>query len=1578
MRSSYFTWTIGLAILAAGTISACADAAEPANDAGSGGIDSPQDEDTTGDVDQADVFEVADDAGLADVEADGIVTDHGIDLPCEPGTGCVGELCEEAGDCQSGNCVPSREGAVCSEGCEDGCPDGWQCGLWNQSESAPALVCLDAALHLCRPCYTDLDCSGPLEDQGNRCMDAGGGQGSYCGVSCEENDDCPEGYGCQEYIDPITTQALMQCTPDSGLCLCTPWATSVGAATACGNEHCPGHRYCGPDGLTPCDADQAADEVCDQLDNDCDGQVDEALGTETCGIGPCLHEQKLCVDGIGQVCDPLEGATPEVCDGIDNDCDGEADQGLDALICGLGPCAKSVVACVDGVPQSCDPLSEASPEVCDGEDNDCDGELDEDLGALSCGLGVCEKTIPACADGIVQECDPYAGASQEICDGLDNDCEGNIDQDLGEVSCGLGACEHAVPACIDGEAQSCDPLAGKSDEVCDGNDNDCDGATDEELGSTPCGEGACATEVFNCVAGEAQLCEPLSVAADESCDGVDNDCDGNTDEALSPLVCGLGACLHEVESCVDGEQQDCDPFEGASAEICDGDDNDCDGEIDELGTIPCGVGACATDLVVCLGGVSQECEPFSGASQEVCDGLDNDCDGETDEGEDLCLDDDWCTVDSCDKGLGQCEHTSLESPACGFACTPSFEHIGGASLFGRGLGADLAQAGPTSMVAATSLGVGVYDISTWTQLKAVGYWVSPAPVSGVAMTEDGFVLAALGTEGLAVLDISDPAKPIQIGELAHPSDRVDAANGVAVVASGADVAVVDLHVLGTPSVYAGLALPAELDGQSVEVVYRAGNLAYLGVGHHVLSLDLSVPTAPLQVGLLDTGAPVLDLLLVGTTLHVANDLQGLTSVDVSLPGNLTIVESLVLLINGDTTVSSVTLVEQVEDQVVAYHDSWISTFPIQPGEGLLGDEMSSGGYGLSDGLGMVSKNGLFYLFNDAGDVKRLGIKDDGNVGPMGSFVTGSGSVDALEVSGATAILSLDDVGFELVDLTDEKEPVSLGTVLHSGTGYATLAGNYAYVATKKNMDIFDVSDPANPVKLGNFHKAAGGPYRITVVDDLAYLAWGSYGSNVIYYYKGLRIVDVSDPSNPVQVGMDSGWTATDLAVDLPYVYVTAGSFLRIIDVSDPTDPEQINSFKAVVGEFSSVTKSGNFVYALDYDQLTVIDVSDPLNATKVLNVELDGVFNSRLEVVGDFVYVITKSDLLAVDVSDPSQPIIYETNAGGVDLVAYGDYLLRATGGGLSFYDISEPAQPRSVSATLYGSQFNGFSTRMVLEGDYAYLADTDGGLRVLDIQQPEEPKALGQYNTSTISALVKSGNHVVVSNAGGLASVKVGNPQEPEYYDSSIFASNKKDLALKGGWLLVPDGSDVEVFDPPSMKLKTFDNGAHGFHLSVVGDILYTCYSGELYIYDVADVLNAVLLYEQPSPGDPPCYDLVATGTTLVTVRAPFAGNATFPPQPGVLAVWNVAVPSAPVVQGTVEFDAPIESLTVAGNLAYVATGDDVLVFDVGDPSAPSLLTTLSTPGPAQEAVAHGPYLFVADGEHYLQTWQIACSPPP
>ena len=216
----------------------------------------------------------------------------------------------------------------------------------------------------------------------------------------------------------------------------------------------------------------------------------------------------------------------------------------------------------DGGPMhDADPTNDAcSEEVCNGRDDDCDGATDEGIHGAVCGSdeGICVRGIGSCVDGVFA-CEGSVEGTEEVCNGVDDDCDGTMDEAdpaLGVACAAPGACGASVQVCVEGALQ-CMGEVEPSEETCNGVDDDCDGTVDEDSVS-----GGCGSDVGACERGRAQCTDGVEVCAggvepvDETCDGVDNDCDGSSDEGVStPLY----------------EDADGDGFgSGAPVELCAG------------------------------------------------------------------------------------------------------------------------------------------------------------------------------------------------------------------------------------------------------------------------------------------------------------------------------------------------------------------------------------------------------------------------------------------------------------------------------------------------------------------------------------------------------------------------------------------------------------------------------------------------------------------------------------------------------------------------------------------------------------------------------------------------------------------------------------------------------------------------------------------------------------------------------------------------------------------------------------------------------------------------------------------------
>jgi hypothetical protein len=310
-------------------------------------------------------------------------------------------------------------------------------------------------------------------------------------------------------------------------------------------------------------------EICNGQDDDCDGKIDEDLtdlgACGMSGLGACKLGTLSCVGGT-TFCTGAVGPGLEICNHIDDDCDGKTDEGFDVHtdpqncgacghVCGAGlPGAGNAVwscsadACVvasckagyhdnDGDPANGCEYGQCfitGAEVCDGIDNDCNGMIDETpaIGAapaICATLGECAGTVAACPCANTPSsvgCTNTQGwtctykatvqvdaqgniVPETLCDGKDNDCNGEIDDHQPQVS-HPDSTSLAPQACNDGKLG-----------VCEGTGHfQCDDGT--FTGSTPGGN----------LMGPARcdITQPGAAPSAERCNGKDDDCDGLVDE----------------------------------------------------------------------------------------------------------------------------------------------------------------------------------------------------------------------------------------------------------------------------------------------------------------------------------------------------------------------------------------------------------------------------------------------------------------------------------------------------------------------------------------------------------------------------------------------------------------------------------------------------------------------------------------------------------------------------------------------------------------------------------------------------------------------------------------------------------------------------------------------------------------------------------------------------------------------------------------------------------------------------------------------------------------------------------------
>ena len=291
-----------------------------------------------------------------------------------------------------------------------------------------------------------------------------------------------------------------------------------------------------------------------------------------CDIDGCTVAQGDCADSLtvnpaaGSIRGPgcPNGAAAEVCDAQDNNCSGASDEGNpgggggcstgQSGVCspGTNQCTAGAVVCVRNVAPSM--------ESCDGLDNDCDGTPDDGNpgGGAACTTGqqgVCSAGTRTCGGGMLT-CVRNVGPTTEICDGIDNDCMGGVDQGFGVgqacTSGNQGVCSAGTNQCQGNGSVACVSTVapGSRTETCNGMDDNCNGTTDEGNpgGGTACStglQGRCGPGTNQCVAGGLS-CVQNQTAIAETCNGIDDDCDGQIDDGFNVggacAAGGVGRC----------------------------------------------------------------------------------------------------------------------------------------------------------------------------------------------------------------------------------------------------------------------------------------------------------------------------------------------------------------------------------------------------------------------------------------------------------------------------------------------------------------------------------------------------------------------------------------------------------------------------------------------------------------------------------------------------------------------------------------------------------------------------------------------------------------------------------------------------------------------------------------------------------------------------------------------------------------------------------------------------------------------------------------------------------------------------
>ena len=465
---------------------------------------------------------------------------------------CVGETSakNEACDGEDDDCDGATdEGCPCTGGASQPCgTDVGECAAGTQTCLAGAWgPCEGGAPPADETCDAqDDDCDGASDEGGNACggvctlapavgTPCDGGDGDQCdddAYTCDGANAvlCPTGATESEICNGQDDDCVGGCDDTFTCCQ----GATTGCTTGCGTS---GTETCAADCTWGACAPPA--ESCNGTDDDCDGPTDEGFGlcTTCCDAAgdadQCNDDQVTCAG-----CEDVGGDVVETCNGTDDDCDGPSDEGFglctaccDSML-DADQCNDDQVTCA-----GCQDVGGDVVETCNGTDDDCDGPIDE-------GFGLCTTCCDAAGDAdqcnddqvTCNGCQDVGGDVVEACNGTDDDCDGPSDEDFGLCTT---CCDAVADAdkCNDDQVtcNGCEDVGGAIVETCNDLDDDCDGPIDEDFGlcsgccDSPDDADLCDDDDLTCAG-----CVETGGAVVETCNGLDDDCDGPADEDFPP------------------------------------------------------------------------------------------------------------------------------------------------------------------------------------------------------------------------------------------------------------------------------------------------------------------------------------------------------------------------------------------------------------------------------------------------------------------------------------------------------------------------------------------------------------------------------------------------------------------------------------------------------------------------------------------------------------------------------------------------------------------------------------------------------------------------------------------------------------------------------------------------------------------------------------------------------------------------------------------------------------------------------------------------------------------------------------
>lgn len=581
-------------------------------------------------------------------------------------------------------------------------------------------------------------------------------------------------------------------------------------------------------------------------------------------------------------------------------------------------------------------------------------------------------------------------------------------------------------------------------------------------------------------------------------------------------------------------------------------------------------------------------------------------------------------------------------------------------------------------------------------------------------------------------------------------------------------------------------------------------------------------------------------------------------------------------------------------------------------------------------------------------MKILDISDPADLRVVGETGVLPAMLVDLAVSGRYVYVAMRDYGIRVFAVNDPAAPVEVGSFSQTDLKIRALAieGDYIYLTHDAGLSILDISDPFVPAALSTVPlPAPDGGRELVVEDQIVYVA---------AYRGGVRIVDASNPSAPVEVGfLQTAAPAQDLAVAAPYIYAVTDNSLVIIDATDLTAPVQLSSdpiFNPPESLPISIAARSGYVYIAARYGFWVFDVVNPAAPAPVGSVEL---FQDPFDLLADdrYIYAAGKNCL---QVFVPTQPV---------------------SSPAIGFADLTTPLTlPIEIGRLIFPQ---GRVTDITVAGDFVYTTDDTRLLSIYDVADPTTPTEVGRvdrpypnpYHENDIEV---ANGHAYVLDNGSLHMFNITNPALPVEITHTLSLQYATDVAIAGHYAYVSGDyglNSIDIQDPQHPRLAdsipidwTGDEFrsrtvALSGHYAYVGGAFYhwrTRYSGNLAVVDIANPAQLAMTGVNWLGAT---WSVAVDGSYVYAIAS--RNYYQHYERLFTVDVSNPVLPT-PVAWSDVSY-AYYSSVVVSQQRAFFTSLSGLTVFDIRHPLAPVPLLTDPLMGWPTRAAVDGDYVYVA-----------------